>query len=220
MSPNPYALSRTENEFDLPTTPVIQHAYTAPPEGNAPYGSPGNPFASKLAYEHDSTPDPRRTQREPNEDNTRVNPTTPKSWWRRILGDSYRRHSVESQTGIITQSTRAPHKVAPRPLGIDTVTRPLAETSPNTYSFTRPMTGEIPSRLNGIHFSMADHKRARYNGDIYGMNVPHRPRATYRLDPPAQGEDVIDKAAYIVMADDTQLSVTNIPSGNRSYRLG
>jgi len=66
--------------------------------------------------------------------------------------------------------------------------------APTTYSYTRPFdSGGLPKtperQFNGIHFSMADHRR---NYPIYGMNAPRQKRNTYRLDPAPWDQNVVD----------------------------
>jgi hypothetical protein len=217
---NPYSNSRNENEFDTPDYAAQEYHSYAAPNGNAPYGLPGNPFSTSLEYSPDATPDPYRLQREPIHD-ARQNASQPKKWWKRNAIDRDARESVQHQSGI-QEETQTSLRFAPNP----GATRPannrwLQGTSPNTYSFTRPFTGMTPHRFNGVHFSMADHRR--YPNEVYGMAAAKQPRMTYRADIGAVswGEQVIDKGTAIDYTVDETYEVEAIPNvSNRAYRLG
>jgi hypothetical protein len=78
--------------------------------------------------------------------------------------------------------------------------RVTSRLSQNTWSFTRffdqlnrtfddePTSGSA-RRFNGIHFSMADHRR---NYEIYGMRPVSSRRNTYRIEPTPWDIDVVD----------------------------
>lgn len=218
---NPYANSRTEYEFGEPDYAAQDVKSYAAPTGNAPYGLPGNPFATRLEWDRDSTPDPTRLQREPITD-ARVDPVAPRSWWRRRAVDRDARESVQHQTGIEAEAQGPAKRFAPNPGSIRPANnRWLQGTSPNTYSFTRPFTGMTPHRFNGVHFSMADHKR--YPNEIYGMSAARQPRMTYRADigTVSWGEQVVDKGVAVDYTVDETYEVQDVPvTANRSYRLG
>lgn len=100
--------------------------------------------------------------------------------------------------------------------------------NPSTYLFTRPFGqlnrthGVDPATgtaryLNGMHFSMADHKR-KY--EILGMQPPSSRRNTYRLEPSPWDIDIVDMPP--VREPDTiqaRRSGFDMPSPRRSYRL-
>jgi hypothetical protein len=212
---NPYATSRNDPEFgEANEYPVIQNAYADPASG-APYGLPGSPYADVLRYERGATPDPTRIMREDITDG-RQDPVKPKRWWQLRRVDQDERESVTQQTGTWVEDQQSQTPVVDRALGKDTVTRPYASTSPNNYSFTRPFTGGTPHRLNGIHFSMANHER--YPNEIFGMVPPRSPRGTYRADVAGWSEGDVDK----VEVDDSQYTYTmpTVPSTQRNFRAG
>lgn len=69
--------------------------------------------------------------------------------------------------------------------------------SPNTYTFWRGMghggPQDTPNELNGIHFSMADHRREY---PVLGMQPQKKPgagtRNTYRLEPAPWDSNIVD----------------------------
>src|SRR3954471_4029112 len=214
---NAYATSRTEDQFSTPAYAEQEFERYAAPSAGAPYSPAGTPYAPTLEYSVDSTPDPTRVGRQDITD-ARQSPSAPKAWWRRLAIDDDTRESVQHVTEQFPIQQETSQPVAPRPTGIGTPLRWTSGLSGLTYAFTRPFTGRIPKRLNGIHFSMADHRR--YENVIYGMIPPRSPRGTYRLDTAQWGEEIVDKATPSDYVIDNTVNVPVVPSAQRSYRLG
>jgi hypothetical protein len=192
---NPYSISHEESEYDTQQYAPREHDYTAQEE-LGPYARPGGPYATPLSYRFDGTPDPTRVQRELPTD-FRQSPTKPRAWWARVVGERRAREAIQSYTAPYREVTqdagmsgqrfaRRAGETPPAPI------RVTAELSPATGgNVLRPFTGRTPHRFNGIHFSLADHKR--YDNVIYGMAAPTRARSTYRLDLVPWGMNVVDK---------------------------
>jgi hypothetical protein len=107
-------------------------------------------------------------------------------------------------------------------------TRPTQQMSPRTYSFTRPfdqinrvwsdMTAGSARHLNGVHFSMADHRREY---DVLGMAPWSRPRNTYRIDPAPWDQDMVDMPQeYAPVSNRVQAVEIQENLSSRSWRLG
>lgn len=89
--------------------------------------------------------------------------------------------------------------------------------SPNTYSFVRPFDQTPERQFNGVHFSMADHRR---DYEIGGMTPAYKPRNTYRIEPAPWDKDIVDMPPN-VQPDISEriVSVDVPPTTNRSWRL-
>jgi hypothetical protein len=99
--------------------------------------------------------------------------------------------------------------------------RATQQLSPHNYAFTRPFgwgTLKIGARaLNGLHFSMADHRREY---PIGGMSTPPHRRNTYRIEPTPWDAGLVDKPP----ANTVPAPVETVPSyepiyQSRSWRL-
>jgi hypothetical protein len=146
-----------------------------------------------------------------------VDPTgPPDAWFDRYTDfDDARRHTVETQvTEGQTENRTWGHSRAPDnrwfPVPASRVTDKL---SPSQYLFTRPFQ-RPPARNNGIHFSMADHRR---NYPILGMEPANKRRNTYRIDPTPWDAEVMDtvQAAAVIASVPTSMR-----ADGRSYRAG
>lgn len=99
--------------------------------------------------------------------------------------------------------------------------RPTQKLSPGNFQFFRlfdqGQKGLGPRRFNGLHFSMADHRR---NYEINNEYATKSRRNTYRLDPPAWDTDIVDRPGPAefpsAVYEEPALSGG---SGNRSWRL-
>lgn len=161
----------------------------------------------------------------------RADPAHPRDTYRYRDADDSRRHSVEDQDadGWQEQKGGSGKAIAPdprrNPPPEDRLTMKMA---PRSYSFTRPFDQLNRSygdaqvgtarQLNGVHFSMADHRRTY---DILGMAPAQRTRRnTYRLMPPPWDTNLVDLPPEMELPNARVRSVEIPPSGNRSYRLG
>lgn len=93
--------------------------------------------------------------------------------------------------------------------------------SPASWMMTRPYDQDSNGsrvgarRLNGDHFSMADHRR---NYEIMGMEPVHRSRNTYRLDPVPWDEELVDGPTNSP-GYSQPINYETTTTGTRSYRL-
>lgn len=101
--------------------------------------------------------------------------------------------------------------------------RPTTSMAPRTYTFLRPfMTGQhkMGSRhLNGLHFSMAAHRRTY---DVTGTTPVRNLRNTYRLDPAPWDSGIVDMppANARTVADMQEVPPTvEVGYQSRSWRL-
>lgn len=163
---------------------------------NDPYyvDSPVSAWAAELHPVPGGTPDPMRERLFPVRDYRPAPGDPPEDFWLGVNGpgrEKVIRHGVEFQDadGIALEA----HKGYAR--GADPRWVPAPETrltqqlSPHNYVFTRPFDQDIKRRLNGEHFSMADHRRTY---PILGMQPPVRKRNTFRADPPPWDTDLVD----------------------------
>ncbi len=221
---NPYTRpDNVEGQIQVkPEYPVRERAYTEATE-QGPFAVVGSPYADKLKTEPGSTPDPLRIQQEQPKD-YRQDARQPWSFWRSLGLDRKTRESVQRFIGV-TPSEKGINpgakRFADRPgVRSENELRVTAQMSPATGGLTvRPMTGMTPKRFNGVHSSMADHKRM--DGPIFGMRPAYRARSTWRLDPIPWGERVVDMQAVgdDYMGDGPYTQQSPLPSNNRAHRL-
>lgn len=154
---------------------------------------------SDLRVSAEGIPDAHRLRTMPLYD-YRPNPSrAPEEFWNRPGGPEFeqqQRHTAaetvdgdgwEMTRGDMTRKRAAPdvrRTPPPEP-------RPTNRMAPVTYSFTRPFDQHSARRLNGQHFSMADHRRTY---EIYGMAPIGSRRNTYRADPQPWDTDIVDSA--------------------------
>lgn len=150
-------------------------------------------------------------------------PDKPAEYWYgyRDLDDKHR-HSVEDidadgwteSKGITNTDLRwAPNpRLTPQP-----ETRLTQQMAPRTYSFTRPFDTGYARTFNGMHFSMADHRR-KY--DVLGMAPVRTSRNTFRQAPVPWDTDVIDipGESQTAQQPDYRLVSPELPP-SRSWRL-
>lgn len=211
---NPYDAQSGDGEYAL-----MDPAYTAPDQ-TGPYADPGAPYADRLNPRIGGSPDPQRTQQEP----TRSYWARSPRFWKRLDQDRARRESVTTVRGQIVElqdpaAAAGANRFAPNPRAVPPAgDRPMTQQlAPTTYGFTRPMTGGTPKRLNGFHFSMADH--ARMEPELFGVAPARSPRGTQRLDVLPVGRNVVDAAPRTEYPDAVYTSPAS-PAAGGSYRLG
>lgn len=176
-------------------------AYAAPRRGTvSPTGTavpatwPGDPWSPPLKSQPGSTPDPMRTGRMPIHTMYPDADEPPAEFYNGVHGPArnvIQRHGVEYQKGN-EWATPAPTSKRfendPR-WTIHPEARPTARNSPNFYSFTRPYNQRWAARLNGVHFSMADHRR---DYPVFGMAPAPSWRNTSRVDPVPWDSNIAD----------------------------
>lgn len=198
---NAYAHSRTEDEFAAPEYPETSSGYASPKLSDAPYNDEFG-WAPKLRVSPIGVPDGSRLGAQPRRD-YRPDPTRPpEEFWRKIDADDLFRHSVESVTTMPGEAKTRPGDIdpgrgafrwAPNPRSIPPAeNRVTQRMHPITYFFTRPFDQRMAHRLNGLHFSMADHRREY---DVLGMAPAKTRRNTYRIEPSPWDSDIVDMPA-------------------------
>lgn len=234
--PNPYAASRTTGRggTQIPSA-VQQHAAYAVPlwDSDSPYTDEQG-WAVRLRTSAQEIPSAARLGVLERFD-YRPDPVYVRRFHARLDADDARRHSVEDQVAVGWKELKvspghpnpSTRRFAPNPREIPPPEpRPTTGMSPRTYSFTRPFDqfnrgsgiGLVGSarRLNGLHFSMADHRR---NYPILGMAPPMSRRNTYRLEPPPWDTDIVDLPPETLIPS-ARIQSVEVPTAPRSYRLG
>lgn len=130
------------------------------------------------------------------------------------------RHNVEIQDADGWQEQKGnPPRFAPNPRSaIIEEPRPTSRLAPRSYSFLRPFDQHSARTFNGMHFSMADHRRVY---ETHGMAPARSARNTYRIEPAPWDQRVVDMPANPnePRFDGKITAVEVAPAGNRSYRL-
>lgn len=226
---NPFATSRTQEEFGEPNYPdQLSGRYAVPNiEEDAPYTDEQG-WAPTLRTSAQQTPDSARLGERPLRD-FRPNPSgPPEDFWNPINADTARRASVEDVDGngwneikgITAGDRRWAEDPRRTPPPENRITQQLA---PRTYSYTRPfMTGlqKMGARLfTGNHFSMADHRR-RF--EVVGQSPVRSGRNTYRIEPTPWDADIIDVPPNVEPdIPQGRIQAVNVDYGQkRSWRLG
>lgn len=162
------------------------HSY----DTSTPWSGDGFSDSPVQAYASPPSVDPDRLETRTRVD-SRPNLRDVFAWWRRKDADTAKRESVTRENAVgWTERTQHPRSVADRPRPSDTGNpRPTGEMGPNTYFFERPFDATMERRFNGVHFSMADHRRTF---EIYGMQPFSRARNTYRIEPGPTDKDITD----------------------------
>lgn len=108
----------------------------------------------------------------------------PQTWWEdRTVWQQFQAHNVEKQRGVPwdLDTTKGPEPAPDPRWNPPEVKRPTAFLSPTSYSYTRPYGQEVEHELNGVHFSLADNRRAYVLGGSAGrVNTWNN---SYRVDP-------------------------------------
>lgn len=183
-----------------------------------PTTPPGDPYANTLSNPFlgpedtlsNAIPDPMRVKEFPIRTEFPDPARPPQDFYLGVNGvgrDLVQRHSVESQKANaweVAAPTVERYAQNPRnnlyPEGGNVAgftqstpgtVRPTARQSPNYYAFTRPYDQAYARRLNGSHFSMADHRR---NYPVFGMAPAKTWRNTSRIDPAPWDANIVDHA--------------------------
>lgn len=227
--------ARQGNDYAVPRVPVGDYLadggypgnvnYAAPENaGNTQYSSsPVTAWAPVLRVFPGGTPDPGRTKQEPLYQYRPAGDEPPQNWW---LGpgpgriEQQQHNAVESVDAVGWRQffpTKGTKRAAPDPRRTPPdPSRLTNQLSPANYSYMRPFDQRVPHRMNGQHFSMADHRRTY---PILGMApVPQR-RNTYRIDPAPWDTNVVDNTPYEPPAAGRINAVNLPPATNRSFRL-
>lgn len=118
----------------------------------------------------------------------------PETWYGKRDSDARGRESVvdldadgrEEFKGITAGDQRWAYNPRLHP---EPETRRTQTMSPSSWSFVRPFDTGYARTFNGLHFSMADHRR---NYEILGMAPVSSRRNTYRQEPVPWDTDVVD----------------------------
>ena len=224
MPTNPYATSRVVETAQPYVSAVDTKSYVEPDPLSDTQHQYIRAFGWAPTLSPEETPDGTRTGVIPRRD-FRATPDAPQAWYENKEQDTRRRESVTSLDADGWEEQKNQLHRAPDPRWTATPEpRPTTRMSPANWSFTRPFAENYTGTerfLNGVHFSMADHRRVY---PILGMNPPkHQTMNTYRIDPPPW-----DVNETITPADTTPppqsggriIAVDVSPTpGNRSWRL-
>ncbi len=227
---NPWARSKTQEKSNEPEYPVAQTSEFAAPSGGAPYTTAFG-WSPRLAPNGSTTdlPASQRLGTIPRMDMRPKANRPPEEYWDPIGADHGSRDSAgtpkplpwEELKSIPKQAALSPYRT---PVPEPRITNKL---TPAGYSYTRPFDqlnrthGGDPAtgsarHLNGVHFSMADHRR---NYEILGMAPQRTRRNTYRIEPGAWDEAIVDVPAPVTQSYAETLHSVAAPA-RRSYRLG
>lgn len=200
--------------------------YAAPTEGTDAQGWIDSAFGAYAlrpgASALESTPDQQRLNHFPKRDMMPEPGYAPEYFWTGPRGPGTEmmiRHRVEFQDadGI---EVKAPNvgQSAPDPRWVPPAEPRLTNRlSPHNYVFTRPFAQDTERLFNGIHFSMADHRR---DYEILGMSPFTYKRNTYRADPTPWDEDRVDMPNPSGRSTAGPIVAFDIPpSGSQSWRL-
>jgi hypothetical protein len=199
MAFNPYSSGGTDSmSGEEPEYPDLNNRYAAPTlESGSPYNDEFG-WAPSMRLSPEAIPDTARLAITPNRE-SRPDATRPDVEWYGPQDNNTRtRESVTDQNAVGWQELKGvspgDQRWAPNPrLNYPAEPRPTQQLSPRSYSFTRPFGWGNPKdsskHLNGLHFSMADHRR---NYEIYGMQPVTSRRNTYRLEPQPWDTSVVD----------------------------
>jgi hypothetical protein len=243
---NPWAHSRTENEFDTvePRTERL-NAYAVPGSGSDEslhdgwIDVPGLGYAPTLRISPVGEPDATRLY---NGQYITTHPVDGEErtaeFWDERDAEKKSRESVVDTDSTGFQETKQVEGFPFAKSGADRwqrnprespppEPRPTTGMSPHTYRFWRPFgtldeKGNTPHRFTGLHFSMADHRR---NYTILGTTPARHPgastRNTYRLPPTPWDQNIVDLPPTNIATGYSNEEYTDIAvqSPSRSYRL-
>jgi len=210
---------------NVPEYGTPNSAYAAPDiRQDAPYNDEFG-WGPKTRIGVDGTPDAMRELTFPVREFRPDGSGSPVPFYQSRDADEKQRESVTDQDANGWDEKKSRYAPGPDPRW-----NPPAETrwterlSPRSYSFTRPFDqgakGNGARTLNGVHFSMADHRR---NYPILGMAPVRNARNTYRIDPAPWDADMYDvppESSYGPVVNG-RIEAVDVPGdyGNRSYRL-
>lgn len=221
MSANPYEVPETTREAAYAALgPSAAHA-AGDSHGDAPYAPVAGTGAPKFGEMFGAGTDAHRLGSVRQRD-MRPNPVrAPEEHYSRLGADIASRHAVEDidADGWTEQKGGSGKRAAPNPRATPPPeTRPTMQMAPRSYFFTRPFDMHSARSFNGLHFSMADHRREY---EILGMAPVRTGRNTYRLEPPPWDENVVDlpPSATPQMPSGRIRAVDIPPQNSGSYRL-
>lgn len=226
---NPYAARQTRTDpsperADVPVMEAPQYAVPQHGDYAAPAIGEGSPYNDTFGWGpriHTSTVETPSAQRLgvfPRMDYRPDPVRPPEEFWDRLDADEAQRHSVEHQSATGWEEQKGSRRFAPHPMSVPTPEpRPTTRMAPTTYLFTRPFDQHAARELNGLHFSMADHRR---NYEILGMAPVRRARNTYRIEPTPWDQNIVDLPPSNVDQPSQRLRSVELPHGSRNYRLG
>lgn len=232
---NPYAADESAIESAVPQYSMPRGTYAAPSlqDGDAYNDEFG--WGPVLRVSTTETPSAQRLGDIPIYQDYPSPTQTPEQWYGRRDADKAERSRVETVEGRWNElKGLAPgdQRWAPNPrLNYPAEPRTTQQMSPGTYSFTRPfdqlnkqygddIVGSA-RHFNGLHFSMADHKR-NYDITQNAGGAPVRTaRNTYRIEPTPWDTDVVDMPATPAQsaAPEARIQSVDVQAGSRSMRL-
>ncbi len=208
---NPFTNRAQEVESDprLASTPVsMVPEYAVPQHGSyaVPSINAGDAYNDEFGWGVGQKMRPPSTTDVPSIQRTNVNmlltfrnppEQAPEDWYGKRDADTRARESVveldadgRDEVKGVTASDR---RWAPNPRSTpQPETRRTQLLSPSSWSFVRPFDTGYARTFNGLHFSMADHRR---NYEVLGMAPVTSRRNTYRQEPIPWDSDVIDMPA-------------------------
>lgn len=209
--------------MEVPVYAVPQHGAFAVPalEDGSPYNDEFG-WAPDLRTSTTEVPSAQRLQAIPLYDMRPGDDQPPEEYWRKRDRDDAQRHSVEHQDadgwqerkGISPGDKRWEYNPRLHP---PEEPRPTTRMAPTTYLFTRPFAQDTARTLNGVHFSMADHRR---DYEILGMAPVSSRRNTYRQDPMPWDIDIVDLPPQQDPATpQARLRGIDLPAPSRAWRL-
>lgn len=192
--------------------------YAAPDDVKAPYSGFG--WGPTLEVNGVwGTPDAHRLQTLPTRD---FHPVDQESFYEDRDASDKARHSVEYQDADGWEEKKGRKAVGRNPRETPPPeTRLTEKLAPRSYTFLRPFDqhskGNGARRLNGNHFSMADHRR---NYEILGMQPVRSHRNTYRIEPGPWDANIVDMPPIEVPVE-AAIQAVEMPdsTNNRSWRL-
>jgi hypothetical protein len=192
---NPFATTKSDDQMEESEYAATESRYVNDSR-KAPYSDANPFFAPHLRIGIESTPDAMRMGNIGSR-TMRPEPIRPDmEFYGPIAAEGDRRHSVEiiDANGWVEKPSE-PQRFAPNPRSMHIANSRITQgLMPRSYSFWRPFNsgqtkGQGPREFNGMHFSMADHRRTY---DIFGMQPPQHKRNTYRLPPEPWDTDIVD----------------------------
>lgn len=234
---NPYATDESEIGQGAPQYSMPRGTYAAPSleDGDAYIDEFG--WGPGLRTSTVQTPSAQRIGAIPVMQDYPDATKPPEVFYNRLDADDKVRHSVEEvkATGWdeLKGVSEGDLRWAPNPrLKPPPEPRWTQKMGPRTYSFTRPFdqfnrtydnqppTGSART-FNGMHFSMADHKRNYDITNAAGAMPVRTGRNTYRIEPTPWDTDVVDVPAQPTYsaAPEARIRSVEVPAGSRSMRL-
>lgn len=225
--PNPYVANTSEYAGQYANAAE----YGSP---NSAYAVPGSdidaPYTDEFGWSASprvsvgNTPDAMRLQSFPVRTVRPDGESAPGVFYRPLDADEKSRHAVEDQDANGWEERKGRYVVGPDPRwNPPAETRLTERMSPRRYSFLRPFDqggkGTGARQFNGVHMSMADHRREY---EVLGMQPWHHRRNTYRVDPAPWDADIYDVPpdSTIGTAVHARIQAVDVPdSGNRAFRL-